>query len=1412
MSTVIIQEQKIPTTLKNHDRSEFETICRTFKGMSPPELDLNKESKTLMRFVRKFGFSKGIIEMFNHWIDVILPKQLKSRYLTIPNNGLINVELVRVEKPQKSVRTMDQNSKQMLPIYAVDHGWTYSGSIIVRVVYIKINKDGTGYENPEYNEKEINIGKIPIMLGSKYCWLSTMTDDEIIEAGECPNDPFGYFIINGTSKVINIQEGLRILITRTSTDNKGKIETTMTCPTDLGTKITSIVVGKKWQTLKIGLNHLQRLKHYPVFVAFFILYTTPEVLNSFSETFKDDPEPYNRHIKNLCDYFFVIIKRFTNDENYEQIYFSLQSSCDKAISKTRSPTEFIKYVFTKIRIYNKDEFPSIQSYTQSYEGIKSDMYSHIPLEYKANHLALCTVKTVKYLLKIHPGDDRDSWGNKRLDTGAKSMEKLLNSVLTGIYADGNLKVSNSLIRNKTNIHAMYTNIEFKHIPEVFKTSFQPNKWGYKDKPNKENITDVLKRENSVAVYSQTGRINTPSSRQAKQPSIRMLQPSQIGTICPSETPEGGNLGLLKNLSMASIVSLERETIDIYTILATEEYKQYVSIEHVEGSTPLAINGVIIYWALPASDTNPKDILGRRKTSIEVKLVELRRFGYIPIDCCIVYNHLDNIIEYFCDSSRPMRPLFVVHEDGELAIDKIAINEPDIWNQSTKVLLTRGCVELIDPREQEYIMLAMDVSMVRDRICRKKFLDGLLVDFDKYSEYIKKGIIRVSDEVNEKKNEIIVKYAKEIYAYYWGVLKFKKIKFDSNLFKTNVGDVFTAFMNAAISTVVHMAYEDKIINFDNDDIINRILEYSDTIASKTIIDIIDEHQRKVEVDSKKLPKPGIGDDQISEAIAKQITIALKEDDIIENIKNLYKNERIELDKRIPFTHSEVDPVSMFGISASLQPRPNCSQGPRSTYQASMSKQALGFYHYNHHLKFDKGFKIMQNPSRPMFETLSSEATGMNAAPTGTTAICAFIAMTDNNEDGIGVSRDFIMANNLDIVKYSTYKDSIAQNSSNGGFIEKFAKPDIRNGEPADRYLNIDEFGIPLLDTYISPGDCIIGKVKTNIETGKKINASTFAGVGEEGYVDRILIITDMDRKTVVKVKLRRWSKQGSGDKIASRYAQKGTFSTVYDSSVLPIIVGGPNDGMRPHFYLNPHSIPSRMSTNKLEEMKASKGALWNGERVDATCYHDYDFDKWSKVLRDNGMQEHGDETLMWPNGKEIHNIFVAPCYYQCLRHHVKDKVQMRARGAIMPITHQPVGGRANEGGLRMGEMERDGLISHGASALVLERLMIVSDAYTISFCSTCGNMAILDISKNEFKCRICDAQKNKLNKEYEGRNRPSHIKDPVPKFVTRTIPYVLKVIFHMLNGMGINTTLKFKRDISQRVPSDTYASSFVDILN
>lgn len=471
----------------------------------------------------------------------------------------------------------------------------------------------------------------------------------------------------------------------------------------------------------------------------------------------------------------------------------------------------------------------------------------------------------------------------------------------------------------------------------------------------------------------------------------------------------------------------------------------------------------------------------------------------------------------------------------------------------------------------------------------------------------------------------------------------------------------------------------------------------------------------------------------------------------SVKKLNKiNDEFNLVPEIyRYSHCNIDPNQMFSTATSVAPMTDRQPGPRNTYQASMGKQAMGAFCINHHDRFYTTYRILHRAARSFTETDTYFLPKMDIMPCGQTINVAFMTDPDNQEDAVVVSRDALDSGILSFFKYVTIRIEIHSSS------EIMCKPERAKGP---KYDSIQEDGFPAINTFIREGDCILGR--TRKENGKNVNASMFTGIGESGYVDRIY-----KTAAYVKIKLRKFSKYQEGDKEAFRYSQKGTIGRIEVRENLPQVVSGPNEGMTPDLIFNPHGFPSRQTMGILIEGIMTKAALYNGKRVNVSAFRDIDIEGAKETLEANGMDPNGYEEMKIPGQSDPKKIFFVPLYVQALKHHVADKISMRSSGMKNIYTHQPRGGRTQGGAQKVGEMEKDAFVAHGASGVIIDRMRICSDEFKMVVCNTCGSILGKNI-EGEYKCTVCD------------KTDPGIL----------TLSYVFKLLINLLMGMGINVKM------------------------
>jgi DNA-directed RNA polymerase II subunit RPB2 len=227
------------------------------------------------------------------------------------------------------------------------------------------------------------------------------------------------------------------------------------------------------------------------------------------------------------------------------------------------------------------------------------------------------------------------------------------------------------------------------------------------------------------------------------------------------------------------------------------------------------------------------------------------------------------------------------------------------------------------------------------------------------------------------------------------------------------------------------------------------------------------------------------------------------------------------------------------------------------------------------------------------------------------------------------------------------------------------------------------------------------------------------------------------------------------------------------------------GIVPDLIINPHAIPSRMTIAQLMETLLSKIGCCAGALGDGTPFNATTVDGLAAILRDKyGMEPYGNEILYnGYTGRQMEtSIFIGPCYYQRLRHCSADKIHTRASGPLVMLTRQPAEGRAREGGLRFGEMERDCVLGHGMAEFTKERFMECSDAFQCYSCKSCGLIAVANEKGGVWCCRGCN-----------NTTSFSHIQ----------IPYATKLLLQELETMSIGSRLITNQTLvrSEAVPKE-----------
>jgi len=464
---------------------------------------------------------------------------------------------------------------------------------------------------------------------------------------------------------------------------------------------------------------------------------------------------------------------------------------------------------------------------------------------------------------------------------------------------------------------------------------------------------------------------------------------------------------------------------------------------------------------------------------------------------------------------------------------------------------------------------------------------------------------------------------------------------------------------------------------------------------------------------------------------------------ENAYIALRNENITTEH----THVEIDPSTILGLSASFIPYAEFNRGDRVNYGAKMVGQSIGLFATNYLNRVDTKSNLMLYPQQPLVQTHGHKIINYNKHPNGMNVVVAVSSFEGfNTEDAVIINASSVQRGLFWTLMFRTYEAE--QKRYMGGQEDTIGipKPGVRGYAGEDAYKLLPEDGVLNPETSVNSDEVIIGRISPlrflgtmdQFITGMENIRETSVKLrhGDKGIVDRVFLTETIDGTNLVKVMIRDMKIPEIGDKFASRHGQKGVIGLLVPQEDMPFT----EDGIVPDIIFNPHGIPSRMTMGKLLELLAGKVAALSGQYIYAPAFNPVSEEDVRGMLESHGFRNDGKETMC--NGKTGEmfeaQIFIGNCFYQKLDHLVSNKIHARSRGPVTLLTKQPTEGRSKEGGLRLGEMEKDCLIAHGAALVLKERFD--SDKVTIPICSECGLVAISDKIKGKNYCPMCGESK------------------------------------------------------------------------
>eukprot|EP00252_Welwitschia_mirabilis_P002829 TRINITY_DN12826_c0_g1_i1.p1 TRINITY_DN12826_c0_g1~~TRINITY_DN12826_c0_g1_i1.p1 ORF type:complete len:928 (-),score=181.14 TRINITY_DN12826_c0_g1_i1:493-3177(-) len=475
-----------------------------------------------------------------------------------------------------------------------------------------------------------------------------------------------------------------------------------------------------------------------------------------------------------------------------------------------------------------------------------------------------------------------------------------------------------------------------------------------------------------------------------------------------------------------------------------------------------------------------------------------------------------------------------------------------------------------------------------------------------------------------------------------------------------------------------------------------------------------------------------------------------------------------------THIEIEPFTILGVCAGLIPYPHHNQSPRNTYQCAMGKQAMGNIAYNQLCRMDTLLYLLVYPQRPLLTTKTIELVNYDKLGAGQNATVAVMSYSGYDiEDAIVMNKASLDRGFGRCIVMKKYSAAIKKYSNRTQ--DRIVGPSTGRAEARCQALDLD--GIASPGQIIRNNDIYINKqtpinIRDDVanpmalpDSAYKFTPQTYKAPAPS-VVDKVVLTSNDENALNIKFLFRQTRRPELGDKFSSRHGQKGVCGNIVQQEDFPFS----ERGICPDLIMNPHGFPSRMTIGKMIELLGGKAGVMSGRFHYGSAFgepsgHADKVENICTTLVNHGFCYSGKDLIYSGiTGYPLQAyIFMGPIYYQKLKHMVLDKMHARASGPRVMLTRQPTEGRSRDGGLRLGEMERDCLIAYGASMMILERLMISSDQFEIQVCTKCGLLGYYNHKLKMAYCTTCKSGE---------------------QISTMKLPYACKLMFQELQAMNI----------------------------
>ena len=524
----------------------------------------------------------------------------------------------------------------------------------------------------------------------------------------------------------------------------------------------------------------------------------------------------------------------------------------------------------------------------------------------------------------------------------------------------------------------------------------------------------------------------------------------------------------------------------------------------------------------------------------------------------------------------------------------------------------------------------------------------------------------------------------------------------------------------------------------------------------------------------------------------------------------EDQNSKLARRSKHTHCEIHNSFILGMMCNMIIFPENNPAVRNSFSCGQSKQACSMYNTNYQVRMDKAAVLLNYGQIPLIKSRYLEHITGEEHSYGENAIVAIACYTGYNVEDAILINEGALNRGLFRTTYFTCYEAHEESTKNSDtvvdhrFMNIDTQPAVLGTKPGYDYGKLDKYGIIREGTIVDDKTVLIGLATVGSSApGSAIAASNtylddskIPKKGQLGVVEKAFITDGEEGQRIAKVRIMEQRIPTLGDKMASRAGQKGTIGLVIPERDMPFTA----EGIRPDIIINPHALPTRMTIGQLVECIMGKACASYGGFGDCSAFNN-DGSKigvFGQMLPKMGFHSSGNEILYnGMTGVQMETeIFMGPTYYMRLKHMVKDKVNYRALGPRTALTKQPVSGRANDGGLRIGEMERDTLISHGMTDFLRESMMERGDKSYLAVCNNSGMISVYNPAKGLFMSPMADGPLQFVG-SLEGNDlRVEQITKFGRSFSVVCIPYSLKLLIQELQTINVQLRIITDDNIDQ----------------